>query len=118
MNLLEETLSVLTRNGKTESDIRWLGSVEVKISWDNFVNLADVEYDNGFGSQEIATDLIIVGDDWWLERAEYDGSEWWSFRTKPKEPEEFVEVLRLTSSLGFETLVHLNTPYSEDDDDN
>lgn len=115
-NLLEETLSVLTRNGKTESDVLWVGSREVKISWDNFVKLADVEYDDGFGTQEVATDLLIVGDGWWLERLEYDGSEWWSFKTTPEEPIELIEVASLISSLGFETLVQLNTPYSDDDD--
>ena len=29
---------------------------------------------------------VAVGDNWWLERAEYDGSEWWEFKTIPKEP--------------------------------
>lgn len=28
----------------------------------------------------------MAGDDWWLERAEYDGSEWWKFKTLPVEP--------------------------------
>jgi hypothetical protein len=51
-----------------------------------------------------------------LERLEYDGSEWWSFKTSPEEPKELIEVLSLTSSLGYETLVQLNTPYSDDDD--
>lgn len=116
MNLLEETLRKLTSNGKTESDILWVGSREVKISWDNFRKSADVEYDAGFGLQEVAQDLLIVGDGWWLERLEYDGSEWWSFKTSPEEPKELIEVLSLTSSLGYETLVQLNTPYSDDDD--
>lgn len=115
-NLLEETLSVLSRNGKTESDVLWAGSMEIKLSWDNFAKLADVEYDAGFGTQEVATDLIVVGDDWWLERIEYNGSEWWSFKTKIKEPIEFIEVFSLISSSGFETLVQFNTPYSDDDD--
>lgn len=43
-----------------------------------------VNYDNGFGGQEVVTDLVILGDNWWLERGEYDGSEWWGFRTVPK----------------------------------
>ena len=33
-------------------------------------------------------DLLIVGDDWWLERHEYDGAEWWEFKTLPCEPFE------------------------------
>jgi hypothetical protein len=27
--------------------------------------------------------IIVVGKDWWLERHEYDGSEWWEFKTMP-----------------------------------
>ena len=37
-------------------------------------------------------DLLIVGKDFWLERVEYDGSEWWEFKTMPREPEETREL--------------------------
>lgn len=40
-------------------------------------------YDAGYGSAEIREDLLIVGTDWWLERDEYDGSEWWTFCMMP-----------------------------------
>ena len=86
MNLLEETLEVLAKFGKTPKDVRWVGSAdgEFAITWDEFVKIADVEYNDGFGAQEVAEDLVVVGDDWWLERREYDGSEWWEFKTLPK----------------------------------
>lgn len=35
--------------------------------------------------------LIVVGKDFWLERHEYDGSEWWEFKSIPMEPEETIE---------------------------
>lgn len=30
--------------------------------------------------------LKIVGDNWWLERHEYDGAEWFEFKTLPQKP--------------------------------
>jgi len=48
--------------------------------WENFKEVANVEYDSGFGSPQVAEDLIIMGSDFWLERHEYDGSEWWEYK--------------------------------------
>jgi len=87
MNLLKETLAALKENGKTENDVLWAGSRDMSTSWENFKKIADVEYDNGFGGQEVATDLMVVGNDWWLSRGEYEGSEWWNFNTLPIKPE-------------------------------
>ena len=50
--------------------------------WENFKEVANVEYDSGFGSPQVAEDLIIMGSDFWLERHEYDGSEWWEYKNK------------------------------------
>lgn len=89
MNLLQETLDALKENGKTPADVRWVGreSVNAKCSWDDFAKQANFEYYAGYGSAEIPGDLIVAGDDWWLERAEYDGSEWWEFKAVPAEPD-------------------------------
>lgn len=89
MNLLRETLDILGQNGKAVSDVRWVGfdgREPVVGSWDDFERHADVDYDNGYGGAEIAMGLKIVGDDWWLERGEYDGSEWWEYKTLPAKP--------------------------------
>ena len=99
INLLEETLDVLKKHGKKESDVKWAGSREVKTSWRNFKKIANFEYDNGYGRQRIAPDLLIVGIDFWLSRREYDGSEWWDINTFPEEPSKrnafkFVDVDR------------------------
>ena len=91
-NLLHETIEALTENGKTTEDVCWVGAVVgkyseskfVEIPTDEFWKVADRAYDNGFGGAEVNESLVIVGDDWWLERAEYDGSEWWEFKTLPK----------------------------------
>lgn len=83
--LLNETVSALTSNGKNGSDVEWVGSKSgnLQITWEQFENMAKFEYDNGFGSQEVASDLVIVGSDWWLARGEYDGAESWDFHKKP-----------------------------------
>lgn len=42
-----------------------------------------IDYDAGYGSIEIDPSLKIIGEDWWLTREEYDGSEWFEFHTMP-----------------------------------
>ena len=37
------------------------------------------EYDNDFGTQKLFG-LILMKDNSWFERAEYDGSEWWEYK--------------------------------------
>lgn len=107
INLLEETIECLHGNGKTEAEVLWVGRdyyiwnkshvnperIVYKSTWEDFCSKADFEYDNGYGSPEIPTDLIIVGKDFWLERCEYDGSEWWEFKTFPEEPTETRELV-------------------------
>lgn len=79
MNLLSETLSDLLSNGKSPLDVFWVGSKDGKyaISWEEFAKIAtNTNYNEGLGGQEITSDLVVVGQSWWLERHEYDGSEW------------------------------------------
>lgn len=94
-NLLAETLALLKFHGLTPVDVRWVGGRpatwgEPKSSflgsWKDFAALADFEYDAGYGGEEINTNLKVVGGDWWLERHEYDGSEWWEFKRLPSQP--------------------------------
>lgn len=94
-NLLEETLMKLEEVGKTMEDVVWIGSSDGYIPIETFKRLADVEYSPGFGSSEVATDLLVVGDNWWLERGEYDGSEWWEYKTAPIKPNIMLEPIRL-----------------------
>ena len=106
MNLLVETLALLIEHNKSEKDILWVGCKEFYTDWKNFKKLANTEYDNGFGSPSVAEDLIIVGKDFWLERHEYDGYEWWEYnKSIPIKPENRKELVALTveqaESLGF-----------------
>lgn len=85
MNLLDETEKILKENNKDWEDVEWIGNKEgdTIVSVDEFVKLADKEYDNDFGEPEVLQSLVVVGDNWWLERWDYDGSEGWTFKTKP-----------------------------------
>ena len=84
-NLLKETKEILKANGLKMTDVEWIGTASGKnfIPLKDFEREANREYDSGFGSNEVARDLVIVGKDWWLERGEYDGSEWWEFKRIP-----------------------------------
>jgi len=88
MNLLKETIKFLQDHKKLETDVLWVGSLNLRCTWAEFKKLADIAYDSGYGGQEVAQDLIVVGNDWWLERNEYDGSEWWEFKKYPIKPTE------------------------------
>ena len=91
INFKEETLTVLENHGKTWDDVKFIQNDQWRVHDKNkFLEYMDFEYDNGFGGARIPEDLKIVGDNWWLERGEYDGSEWWEFKTMPK-PRERVE---------------------------
>lgn len=85
-NLKEETLQVLKDYGKTIEDVLWISNGKVRLPIDAFLKAADRLYDDGYGGTEVIEDLVIVGDNWWLERAEYDGSEWWNFKRPPYQP--------------------------------
>lgn len=105
-NLLLETETILHNNGKTSQDVKWVGTKDLKTTWENFKAFANVEYDDGYGSSQVAQDLMIVGDSWYLDRKEYDGSEWWEFNQVPKEPAEIIELKAVTieqaENLGFD----------------
>lgn len=81
-NLLEETLDNLKRIGQGPEDVLWIidKATQTKCSWERFAELAkDFNYDSGYGGANVNEDLIVLGEDWYLERAEYDGSEWWKY---------------------------------------
>jgi hypothetical protein len=119
MNLYKETTEILAENGRTFDDVVAICGSEFQITKDDFVKYSDTEYDSGFGASEVAEDLLVVGNDFWLERHEYDGSEWWEFKAFPNHKElPFKEVTALTvrqalrnnvrCKCGWETLSRLN----------
>jgi len=93
-NLLEDTREVLEENGKTIFDILWFGNDKFVFDCD-IQALFNIEYDSGFGGAEIPEDLIVVGADFWIERHEYDGSEWWEYKTMPTKPTQSKRAVNL-----------------------
>lgn len=98
MNFLKETIGDIETAGKTPEQIIFIGSEESghECTWQEFLQLADFDYDAGFGAQEVATDLIIVFEDgskMW--RHEYDGSERWDYSTPFARPAEKKPINRL-----------------------
>lgn len=84
MNLYEETIEILEEHGKTLDDVIGICGADFQITKDDFIKYSNTEYDAGYGSPEVAEDLLIIGADFWLERHEYDGSEWWEFKQLPQ----------------------------------
>lgn len=96
MNLLSETLIKMEKYGKTFEDVdqvtwaviikrEWKDGKPVFHSetrwctWETFAEVArTIDYDNGYGHQEIGESLeILFKDGSWMQRWEYDGSEGW-----------------------------------------
>lgn len=55
--------------------------------YNNFLNELDFEYDESWGHQFIYG-TIWLKDGMWIERGEYDGSEWWKLVQAPNIPKE------------------------------
>ena len=84
-----------------------------------FLNTLDVEYNDGFGTQELFG-TVWLKDGTWLSRGEYDGSEWWDHIKSPKKPEYLIEddeVESLWDRLGKYTRPKKETDVSIQGDD-
>jgi len=54
---------------------------------EEFLAELNFKYDSGYGSQELFG-IIWYEDGTWSERGEYDGSEWWVYKSCPEIPIE------------------------------
>ena len=98
-NLWEETIEVLKDHSLTWKDVDAvvLDGDNVILPKENFEEVArKTYYDEGYGRVEIRSDLKIIGWNWWLERADCDGLEWWEFKTQPYIPNEITTITSLT----------------------
>lgn len=59
----------------------------VKSQYDEFIESLNFNYDAGFGGQNLFGNVWFE-DETWLERGEYDGSEWWEHKIAPEIPKE------------------------------
>lgn len=103
-NLWEETVRKLAdRNLNFDRDVVQVQTCDGYINKELFkMQAMATNYDAGFGAAEIREDLVIVGKNWWLERREYDGSEWWVFRTMPELLENDIGIAVLTTNDYYE----------------
>lgn len=109
MNLLEETILAIREIDHEIEDIVFIGSQssDHSCTWSEFEVLANHNYDSGYGTQEVACDLIIVfadGSEMW--RYEYDGSEWWAYSRPFKMPTETKPIKTLFG--GYSSLAEIN----------
>ena len=119
--ILKEIEEVLKQNNKTTNDIKCLqiqlgGGEPVEIDGrmygghngnpvksftipvnhdvDEFgqtlCDMSNNTYDNSYGGQELFGMIWMKNGDW-LERGEYDGSEWWEYKTCPEIPAELLK---------------------------
>ena len=102
VNLLEETLEKLSQNHKSPKDVMWIGKADGSeaLTFKEFSKIADFEYDNGYGRIVIRSDLVIVGNDWWLARRDYDGGEWWEYLKLPVLSKDQEKLIRIRTRLG------------------
>lgn len=56
-----------------------------------FLESLNFEYNEGYGGQELFGIVWLDNNDW-LERGEYDGSEWWEYMGLPDIPEELQQI--------------------------
>ena len=95
-NLYDETLHVLEMNDKSFDDVVAIQNDTHAISIENFIEVAKkTNYDSDYGIAAVDTNLKVIGEDWWLERYEYDGAEWWVFKTLPRIKTNFKKIEKL-----------------------
>ena len=116
VNLLEETLYKMKSVNKGIEDIEWIGSDDFYLDVNEFITLADIEYDDGYGAAEVATDLKIVFKDGSLMiRHNYDGAECWRYYSV-KKPKTFSNIVALTRGQSEEYFDKHYTDYYDGSD--
>ena len=117
MNLYDETERELRSNGKSFADINYIGTEITGIPIDTFIEIAKkTEYNGSYGAQEVAQNIMILGNGFWMTRGEYDGSEWWEYHEMPQiNSVNYIEIYCLSVnqsnediSCGWESLEAMN----------
>jgi len=98
INFLKETEDLLKKHKKKSTDVLFVSNGSTYVAYEEFVKQADFEYNNGYGRAMINKKLVIVGTNWWIERQEYDGAEWWAFKTIPTKPKRKLKVFNLSET--------------------
>ncbi len=86
MNAKQELLEMLKIHNKTTDNI-----VAIIVTYDPYfknvrkiksLEELDFDYYEGYGGQELYG-YVLLDDQDWLERAEYDGAGWWEYKKYP-----------------------------------
>lgn len=85
--VIAASVNLYTLEGELEFK---LNPLYTKDEYDNFLNFLDVDYDNGYGGQNLFG-VIFCENGVWMQRGEYDGSEWWDIFKYPDLRESFDE---------------------------
>lgn len=92
INAYDELIEKLNEIGKSLDDIKVISirfnkynrekhyEFEYIKKIDNVNDLKEIQYYDGYGIQELYG-YVVFNDNTWLEREEYDGSEWWEYRS-------------------------------------
>jgi hypothetical protein len=88
INAMNEILEMLFKYDKTIDNIKLVFVLVRRQNYTTFkvnnLNDLDFDYDPGFGAQNLMG-FILLDDNDWLERAEYDGAEEWVYKKYPTE---------------------------------
>ena len=111
MNLLSETEQKLKELNLTLDDILFVACTEseygsnfIFMNKDTFVkNAGSVNYDNGYGSQEIKNNLTIYTKTHIIYRFEYDGAECWKYVPTIAGLDEFLQDEKNWKEFKFES---------------
>lgn len=108
-SLWDETVGFLESEGYCEGDIYAIFGDKFQVTLENFREVAQkTHYNSGYGSQEVACDLVIMlVDGKWLRRTEYDGKEEWTLEQVPEIPSRVEAIKTLAREFGGE-LADLN----------
>ena len=79
-----EGATIIAAKIKLYGDSFVLKANHSKEELEKFWEWIDQSYDNGWGGQNLFGTVWL--EDSWLERGEYDGSEWWETKKRPELP--------------------------------
>ena len=110
-NLWKETIQKLKEHNLSFDDVVAIYGNDFQITKENFEEVAKkTNYYSGYGGQEVASDLKILGNNFIMTRGEYDGSEWWELMyIGISIPKEVKKIEKLASNgIGWVSLSNLN----------
>lgn len=89
-----ETILAMSKAGSSNDEVNefrleaFSSNVKIygrgQIPWEVFSRLADFNYDSGYGCQEFDGWITFNNTDAYIQRDDYDGSEWWEVVRRPK----------------------------------